>query len=117
METKHTLTNEFLLIALVQGEPVYTILGTKGSLSFPQLELFRYADPAVTGWTIPLVHDTALPIYPKPPFTRQLQHFARVCRGTEEPGCSALEGLKAVATLEAIKESIRTGLPVKVTQE
>ncbi len=101
----------------LQGEPVYTILGTQGSLAFPSLKLFHYADSSTGDWTTPLVQDEALPVDRTPPFTRQLQHFARVCRGEEEPGCSALEALKAIATLEAIKESIRTGLPVEVLQE
>jgi predicted dehydrogenase len=79
--------------------------------------VFHYPDPATGSWTSPLVQDDALPIDNTPPFTRQLQHFARVCRGEEEPGCSALEALKAIATLEAIKESITTGLPVVVPQE
>lgn len=49
-------------------------------------------------------------------FTRQLKNFVDVCRGDAEPNCSGIDALGTIITLEAIKESIRTGKPVDVEQ-
>lgn len=103
------------LIPPSQGEPIYTFLGTAGSMSFPSLQVFHYPNPSGC-WTDTFEKDEAPALDPTPPFVLQLRHFAAVCRGDEEPACSAAEAVRAIETLEAIKESIRTGLPVDVPQ-
>ncbi|GAA5884852.1 hypothetical protein JCM6882_007123 [Rhodosporidiobolus microsporus] len=99
-----------------ESQPVYTILGTEGSLSFPELRLWHYTSPSHS-WTDKLVQDEPLPVDPTPPFTRQLRHFVDVVEGKAEPSCGGLDGLRTIITLEAILESMKTGLPVEVAQE
>jgi len=100
---------------LTQSQNVYTIMGTGGSVSFPELKLWHYNSPAES-WTDELQVDEPAPVDPTPPFTVQLRHFAQVCEGEVEPNCSGLEALKTIITLEAIRESMETGLPVEVAQ-
>lgn len=47
-------------------------------------------------------------------FAVQLEHFARVIAGVEPPRCSGADGLAAVLVVEAVAESLRTGLPIDV---
>ncbi|KAJ7439473.1 hypothetical protein FB451DRAFT_147181 [Mycena latifolia] len=98
-----------------KGETVYTFLGTRGTASFPGLQVHHYGDGG--DWTNEFVTETAAEVDAVPPFTRQLQHFVRVCRGHEEPNCSGLEALKTIILLEAVKESMGTGKAVEVVQE
>lgn len=98
------------------GQPVYTVLGTEGSITFPDLRLWRYADPATGNWTERMEREEAREVDGTPPFTSQLRHFARVCRREEDPGGSAREALAAIIALDAIKKSMQTGLPVDVAQ-
>jgi predicted dehydrogenase len=90
-------------------------MGTRGSTSFPELKLWHYDSPTGS-WTDELTVDGPEPVDPTPPLTVQLRHFAQVCEGRVEPNCSGLEALKTIITLEAIKESMETGLPVEVSQ-
>lgn len=100
---------------IAQSQNIYTIIGTTGSVSFPELKVWHYASSAQS-WTDELRVEEAEPVDSTPPFTVQLRHFARVCEGVEEANCSGLEALKSILTLEAIRESLRTGLPVEVAQ-
>ena len=49
-----------------------------------------------------------------PPFTTQLKHFIAVCRGMEEPKCSARDALKSLELVEAVRESTHSGKPVSI---
>ncbi|BGP29504.1 hypothetical protein JCM10296v2_001243 [Rhodotorula toruloides] len=102
-----------LLTVLKQGETVYTILGTQGSLAFPSLQVWHY--PSSSGsWTDPLLRSAPLPVDPTPPFTHQLRHFVDVVEARAEPRCSGRDALQTIATFEAIGRSIERGLPVEV---
>lgn len=67
-------------------------------------------------WEDDFISDPAESVDDTPPFTRQLQHFDQVCRGTAQPACSALEALKTIIVLDAVKESMMKGIPVDVAQ-
>ncbi|GAA5841569.1 hypothetical protein JCM9279_000690 [Rhodotorula babjevae] len=95
------------------GESTYTILGTRGSFAFPQLELWHYASPE-HAWHDKLERDEAAPVDSTPPFTLQLRHFLDVCEGRAEPLCSGEDALGTIMTVEAILHSMRTGQPVQV---
>ncbi|KAF9463756.1 hypothetical protein BDZ94DRAFT_1235851 [Collybia nuda] len=97
------------------SKDIYTIFGTHGSIQLPTLSLFTFdhlPDPEKDGnWLTRLsedlsIRETLVGIVDVPPFTLQLQHFVRVCQGLEEPSCSALEGLRSVDAVEAIKVSM-----------
>ncbi|GAA5862457.1 hypothetical protein JCM8547_002071 [Rhodosporidiobolus lusitaniae] len=98
-----------------ESQPIYTVFGTSGSFSFPELKLFHYNTPSES-WTDKISQDPAASVDSTPPFTRQLRHFVDVVEGKAEPSCGGLDGLKSIITLEAILESMKTGLPVDVAQ-
>ncbi|ORY10430.1 hypothetical protein BCR34DRAFT_485686 [Clohesyomyces aquaticus] len=84
------------------GEDCYRIFGSEGSLSVPDMTIWRYSS-SVRSWAERLdresldVEDMAVP------FELQLGHFVRVIRGEEEPRCSGVDGLRAMAVCEAIR--------------
>lgn len=89
----------------------YRFLGTKGSLSFPNMELWSHPHGSQKGWWEPLMkRSETVPYFA--PFTAQLQHFCHVIRGEEEPVISAEDGLLTLATTLAILESSDTGRSV-----
>ncbi|KAJ7700339.1 hypothetical protein B0H17DRAFT_1195753 [Mycena rosella] len=96
-----------------KGENVYTFLGTRGTASFPELKAHHYAN-ANGDWTSEFLTDAVPEVDAVPPFTRQLQHFTRVCRGEEEAKCSGLDALKTIIVVEAVKESMKTGRVIEM---
>lgn len=104
---------------------MYTIFGTRGSVQLPTLSLYTFdhlPNPEQDGhWLSRLSNDksfrkTLEETVNIPPFTLQLQHFVRVCKGEEEPSCSAQEALKSVRALEAIKVSMLERKVVEIEQ-
>jgi predicted dehydrogenase len=100
------------------GLPCYTLLASKGAISIPELTRFHYDSYSVTEghWLNDIERDSGLikGIDDVPPFTLQLKHFVDVIKGTAQPGCSGLEGLKNIMVLEAVEKSMRCQLPVVV---
>jgi predicted dehydrogenase len=94
-------------------ENCFTIAGTKGSLSIPQLQHWSYDTPD-GAWAHPLTRRT-LPLRHADPYPRQLHHFARVIRGEEKPVIDAAEGARTLAATLAIAESAKTRRPVQVS--
>ncbi|SMH33167.1 Gfo/Idh/MocA family protein [Azospirillum agricola] len=93
-----------------QSVPTHFFSGTDGSLAVPTLELWRYEGGR--GWLDPFTR-TALPLRPANPYVRQLDHFARVIRGEEEPlvgGADATETLRATL---AVREATDSGGPIR----
>ncbi|MBT3398744.1 MAG: Gfo/Idh/MocA family oxidoreductase, partial [Rhodospirillaceae bacterium] len=77
-------------------ESCYHFLGTQGSLAFPTMELWRYADGARKGWHHPLER-VRIEVAANDPLRAQLEHFRRVVEGQEEPILDAEEGYKSLA--------------------
>ena len=48
------------------------------------------------------------------PFDLQLAHFVDVMNGVKEPSCDAAAGLSALVVCDAIKQSMKTGMPVEI---
>nr|WP_255569771.1 Gfo/Idh/MocA family oxidoreductase [Actibacterium sp. 188UL27-1] len=87
----------------------YTIGGTHGSLSVPDLGLWQH--PETRSWWAPIAakqvsHSAEDPLH------RQHDHFCAVIRGTEAPLVSGAEGLATLRVIEAIKEAAETGQTV-----
>ena len=93
----------------------YFFLGTKGSLSFPNMEVWAHPHGQEKGWWEPLMRRSEKVPYSSP-FTAQLEHFCRVIRGEEEPIITAADGLMTLATTLAIAASSETGRPVNPTE-
>jgi predicted dehydrogenase len=91
------------------------IFGSEGSLSFP--DLMRWTYPGERSWNEQLeckqleVSDT------KVPFELQVENFARVIGDEGSPLCSGRDGLRAVVVCEAVRESLRRGIPVDIAPE
>jgi len=93
----------------------YCFLGSKGSLSFPTMDLWSHPHGREKGWWEPLVRRSEeVPRFS--PFTAQLEHFCNVIRRQEEPIINAADGLLTLATTLAIKQSSETGRSVNPTE-
>ena len=86
-------------------------MGTKGSLAFPRMTLWRYENPQQSGWNHPLTNHQ-LTVEPADPLTAQLAHFCRVIRREEAPLVSGIEGIKTLAATLAVHESAKLGRAV-----
>ena len=96
-------------------ENCYHFLGTTGSLSFPRMEVWRYADETRSDWQHPLEkfqHHVAK----ADPLQSQLEHFCRVVRNEEKPLVDARDGMQSLAVAVAVLESAKRGVPVEVTK-
>jgi len=82
----------------------YRFLGTKGSLSFPNMEVWSHPHGREKGWWEPLMRRSESVPY-SAPFTAQLEHFCNVIRGQEEPVITAADGLMTLATTLAVLKS------------
>lgn len=99
------------------GQAVYTIMGTRGSMTVPELRRWHYDGQGAEGsWLTPMAIDDSLKseIDDVPPFTLQLRDLVAVQRGEKEPTCSGVEGCKSLFVVEAITKSMETGVPVMV---
>lgn len=101
------------LYGRLSSQNVYSIIGSKGSVSFPENRIWSYTNNNGS-WSEKLNVSEKEPVDSTPPFTYQLQHFVKVCQGEELPQCDGLDALKTIFTIEAIHKSIKTQLPVKV---
>ena len=85
------------------------IAGTEGSLSLPDLSLWRYEGER--HWHQPIVREQRTALRADP-YTRQLQHFAAVIRGEAAPLCSALDGLRTLQATRALLDAAASGQSV-----
>lgn len=95
------------------GENSLRIFGTKGSIGFPNMDLYSY-DEEHFGWTETLIKEH-FDIEKNDPMTAELEHFIDLCKGRDTvPRCSGHEALSAVKIVNAILESAETRMPVTV---
>ena len=95
-------------------ENCYHFLGTKGSLAFPRMELWQYADVEKAGWQHP-IRRTTESVEPADPLEAQLEHFCRVIRGEELPIVDARDATRSLAVALAVLESSRDQAPVALS--
>lgn len=88
------------------GEDCYWIGGTKGSLSLPNLALWR--NPGKPSWWEP-IGATRMVFDFTDPLILQAEQFGRVVRGEEVPLVTGSDGLAALAVIEAVKKSAASG--------
>ena len=109
-------TGENPLIPRV-GQNAYTIVGTKGSISVPELKRWHLDGDEAPSWNAVLRQDTSASDAVDPerdPIGLQLAHFVEVLRGKAKPACSAADGTAALKVLEAMVKSMETRQPVDV---
>ena len=95
------------------SENCYHFLGTKGSLAFPQMDLWSYPEGAPRGWHHPLTHQR-LNRTPADPLTLQLKHFCQVVHQRESPLVDAEDGSRSLAVALAVLDSAAQGRPISV---
>lgn len=89
----------------------HQILGTHGSLSLPDLGLWQYRGER--SWHAELSHEETR-VHMADPYTRQLEHFADVIAGRVEPLCSALDGLRTLASTLAVHDAAVSGQSIRL---
>jgi len=94
-------------------ENCYHFFGTLGSLAFPRMELWRYADQARMGWQHP-IEMSRYKVNEAHPLMSQLQHFCGVVKGEEKPLVDGREGTRSLAVALAALESVRRQGPVEL---
>ena len=88
------------------GAACYTIGGTKGSLSVPDLKFWRH--PGAQSWKAQMEVETRT-CAPKDPIEEQLLHFVDVIENGAEPLVPGVEGLRNLQVLDAIKNAALHG--------
>ena len=96
----------------VTDQSCYLIGGSEGSLSIPDMRLWRH-DGDKSWWNA--ISATTAPRASADPLINQINHFAQVIRGTADPLVSALEGLRTMLVIEAIQTAARTQTLVHIT--
>lgn len=84
----------------------YTLGGTKGSLSIPDLSLWTH--PGKQSWWEP-IEANPLTFTPADPVEEQFLHFLDVIENGAAPLVSGVEGMKNLLVLDAIKAAARHG--------
>lgn len=85
-----------------QREDCYYLGGTKGSLAIPTMNLWNYDNDG--DWRSTPIR-RQLGIDSSSCYTNQLNNFAAVIEGTEQPVVSALDGAATVAVIAAIEQA------------
>ena len=96
----------------VTDQSCYMIGGSDGSLSIPDLRLWRH-DGDKSWWSA--ISATTMPRPAADPLINQIIHFADVIRGDAAPLVSAEEGLRTLQVLDAIQTAARTQACVHIT--
>jgi predicted dehydrogenase len=92
-------------------ENCYVFFGSLGSLTFPRMQLWRYAGTENMGWQFPL-EKTDQQVEKSDPLRRQLDHFCRVVAGAEKPVVDVRDGARSLAAALAVLDSMRRNAPV-----
>ena len=80
----------------------YSFFGTRGSITFPGLEIFRYQDELSGNWLHEL-DAMKMSVGAEDPLLAELHHFIDVIRHGEAPRVGGPEGLMNLIVVEAIK--------------
>lgn len=86
------------------GENSLRLMGTAGSLDFPQLRLWRYRNVNTGNWT-ETIYSERLQVPLVDPLGLQLRHFLRVIRGEERPKVSGDDATRTLAATQAVAEA------------
>jgi predicted dehydrogenase len=85
------------------------VCGTEGSLTLPQLQLWRY--PGTRGWAEPLALQRIAPMRADP-YDEQFRHLRAVVEGREAPLCSGRDALATLRCALAVHEAAASGRAV-----
>lgn len=97
-------------------QPVDALLiaGTEGSITLPQVRLWRYAGPRESwGWHEELLQEHT-PLHQRNPYTEQLRHLRAVAEGSEPPLCSGTDATGTLRVALAVLQAAQTGERVEI---
>ena len=90
------------------------IAGTEGSITLPQVHLWRYAGPRERwGWHEELRHEHQ-PLHRRDPYVEQLRHLRAVAEGRELPLCSGTDATGTLRAALAVLQAAKSGERVEV---
>ena len=84
----------------------YLLAGDKGSLSVPDLTIWRHL--GTQSWWSEIERET-IPVMATDPVEAQFLHFLEVISGCATPRVTAADGLRNIEVLDAIKAAARSG--------
>lgn len=87
------------------------LCGTEGSLTLPQLKLWRYT--GARGWAEPLTQERTAPLRADP-YDEQLRHLRAVVEGREVPLCSGRDAMATLRCALAVHEAAASGACVEL---
>jgi len=93
------------------AQDCYRIFGTRATLSFPDMTLWRYTGDGEQGWDDPISSER-ISVARTIPLENQLRHFCDVVRNGAAPRCSGEQGVKTLEATLAVRKAARTGAPV-----
>jgi predicted dehydrogenase len=103
-------SQENVAYASYDHQDAYHVAGTGGSLSIPTMQLMTFSGPR--SWYEPL-SVTTVSAERTDPLANQIEHFAAVIRGEQEPVVSGRAGLKALRVTEAVTRAAKSGRVVE----
>ncbi|WP_321797544.1 Gfo/Idh/MocA family oxidoreductase [Caballeronia sp. J97] len=106
-------TKELPSIPYDEDGTTYTLLGTKASLTVPDLRLYKHGEGQA--WHQPLQHDL-LDAAGSNAYENQLNHFVEVMRGDVRPICGISDAVATQAALDAVFESGRQGCRISTDE-
>ncbi|KAM3084139.1 hypothetical protein ACMFMF_001496 [Clarireedia jacksonii] len=93
----------------------YRILGTKGSVSVPDMTRFVYEDgKGESAWNDVLRREELQVNESIVPFDEQIKNLVQVAKEGKEPVCGGKEGLSAMIVCEAVRCSMKYGETVRI---
>ena len=99
--------------ASCDDEDAYTIIGAMGSLGVPTMRVRYYEGRDDRSWFKPF-RTRIEAVEREDPLASQIEHFAAVIRGDEEPLVTCRDGLANLRVTEAIADASRTSRVVAV---
>jgi len=94
-------------------ENCYYFVGTQGSLAFPRMEQWNYADESSLGWKH-LLRKVQHAVVDIDPLQSQLEHFNRVIEGHESPLVEGLDGIRSLTAVLAVLDSANSQMPISL---
>jgi predicted dehydrogenase len=95
----------------VTDQSCYLVGGSEGSLSIPDMRLWRH-DGQKSWWNA--IDATAIQHDTSDPLINQISHFADVIRGDRTPLVTAQEGLRTMQVVEAIQTAAITQSAIQI---
>jgi predicted dehydrogenase len=95
------------------AENCYYFLGNSGSLAFPKMEIWNYADEKRFGWQH-VMKKSVREVMLADPLTAQLRHFCDVVRGSQSPVVDTRDAARSLTVALAVLESSVTNRPVEL---